>query len=165
MYCLSTNHAEEKVAADFVKTKDIDLILNIIDVHTLKRSLLMSFEIAELGKAFTIIYNQKGGRNYEKFIKKIHETLPFSHKVFDVEKILQNEHDFFAHIKESIHHSKNHENYILDHIYKEEKQDILKLKKDEESLEGGVSKYLEKHPNIPHMFFEKRRLETLKNIF
>jgi len=47
------------VAADFVKTREVDLILNVVDVHTLKRSLLMTFEIAELAKPFTIIYNQK----------------------------------------------------------------------------------------------------------
>jgi ferrous iron transport protein B len=165
VYCLSTNHAEEKVAADFVKTREIDLILNVVDVHTLKRSLLMTFEIAELAKPFTIIYNQKGGRNYDRFIKKIHETLPFSHKIFDIEKILQNENDFFAHIKDAIKHNKNHEDYILNTIYRDEKEAILNLKKDWETLEKAVETYLEKHSDIPHMFFEKRRLDTLKQIF
>lgn len=165
VYCLSTSHAEEKVAADFVKRTDLDLILNIVDVHTLKRSLLMSFEIAELGKPFTIIYNQKGGRDYTKFINRIHKTLPFSHKVFDAEKILLNEHDFFAHIKETISQAKNHEAYVLENIYQNEKPEILSFQSKGETLEQAVETYLQKHLEIPHMFFEKRRLETLKKVF
>ncbi len=165
VYCLSTSHAEEKVSADFVKERKVDLILNIIDVHTLKRSLLMTLEIAELGVPFTIIYNQKGKQNFAKFIEKIHKNLPFPHKSVNVENILRHQDDFFGYIKETIKKKQTYESYIVENIYSPEKWELEVEKKSWKTLAQAVDSYLEKHPEIPHLFFEKRRLELLKKIF
>jgi ferrous iron transport protein B len=165
VYCLSTSHAEEKVAADFVKQENVDMILNIVDVHTLKRSLLMSLEIAELWIPFMILYNQKGKQSFSKFIKKIHENLPFFHKEMNVEEVMKYQDGFYAQIKKVGEKKESYENYIINHIYKKEEIPIRNLMQTGISLAKAVDIFLEQNPDTPHMFFEKKRLELLKNIF
>lgn len=165
VYCLSTSHAEEKVAADFVKSEEIDLILQIVDVHSLKRSLLMSYEIAEIGKPFFILYNQKGKRDFKPFIDKIHKSFPFEYVQYDAEKILSYKEEFFQKLQKVIKENQRYDTYILDAIYSQEKWDILALQQQNIPLFQAVDLYLEHHKETTHMLFEKRRLDHLKQVF
>lgn len=56
-YSLAHISQDEEVSKTFINSKDIDLIINVIDATSLKRSLYLTCELMELGKPFIIALN------------------------------------------------------------------------------------------------------------
>ncbi len=57
IYGFNSNRPEEKIALEIIKKKEIDLILNIIDVTKLERNLFLTQQLLSLGKNMIVILN------------------------------------------------------------------------------------------------------------
>ncbi len=56
-YSFSTYSLEEKVAKDFLIDSEIDVIINVVDSSCLRRSLLLTLQLLELGKPVIVVLN------------------------------------------------------------------------------------------------------------
>lgn len=56
-YSVAPYSEEEKIARDYILSPQPDLIIQTVDVNTLKRNLLLTFEIASLGKKLILVFN------------------------------------------------------------------------------------------------------------
>ena len=77
-YSLTSFSLEERVARDFLITEKPDVIVNVVDASSLKRSLYFSFQVMEMGFPVVIALNMMdvAARNGTKIdIKTLQETL------------------------------------------------------------------------------------------
>ncbi len=56
-YSLCPYSEEEKVARDFLAKSSADVVLQIIDINSLERNLLLTFELLALGKKLILVFN------------------------------------------------------------------------------------------------------------
>ncbi|MFX1345599.1 MAG: ferrous iron transport protein B [Promethearchaeota archaeon] len=76
IYSLSTFTIEEIVSREFVVSKDVDLIINVIDATNLERNLFFTFQLLELKVPMIIAVNQMDllhKRNMDIDFKKLEE--------------------------------------------------------------------------------------------
>ena len=84
IYAMDTFSNEEKVSKEFLKSGDVDLILNIVDASTLNRNLYLTTQLKQFNKPIIIALNMidicenKGITiNYEKLSKLLNvEVIP-----------------------------------------------------------------------------------------
>lgn len=56
-YSLSTRSEDERVAAQALASRDVDLVLNVLDASNLERNLYLSTQLLELGKPVVFVLN------------------------------------------------------------------------------------------------------------
>ncbi len=56
-YSLSAKSEDERIAAAFLSTGDVDLILNVLDASNLERNLFLTTQLLELGKPMVFVLN------------------------------------------------------------------------------------------------------------
>ena len=56
-YSLSARSEDERVAANFLASDDVDLVLNVLDASNLERNLYLSTQLLELGKPMAFVLN------------------------------------------------------------------------------------------------------------
>ena len=56
-YSFSTYSLEERVAKTFLLDEDVDIIVNVVNASSLRRSLYLTFQLLELGKPFVLVLN------------------------------------------------------------------------------------------------------------
>jgi ferrous iron transport protein B len=56
-YSLSARSEDEKVAAQFLASPEVDLVLNVLDASNLERNLYLSTQLLELGKPVAFVLN------------------------------------------------------------------------------------------------------------
>jgi ferrous iron transport protein B len=56
-YSLSARSEDERVAANFLASPDVDLVLNVLDASNLERNLYLSTQLLELGKPVAFVLN------------------------------------------------------------------------------------------------------------
>jgi len=77
-YSFSTYSLEERVAKTFLLDEDTDVIVNIVDASSLRRSLYLTFQLLELGKPIVLVLNMMDvarRRELEIDIDKLSEML------------------------------------------------------------------------------------------
>ncbi len=135
IYSLSTYSLEEIVSREYIVSKEVDVIINVIDSTNLERNLFFTFQLLKLKVPLILAFNQMDilrKRNIELDFKKLEEifqlpTLPVVavhgvgvHKLLEeaIEMVVyrqfhyhydENEHD------EDVHHS--HDYYREKHIH------------------------------------------------
>ncbi len=97
LYSLSVLSQEEKISESFLKSKEIDIIFNIIDSTNIQRNLFLTFQLAKLKKPMIVIFNMadelkrnKGSFDIEKFSKLTGLSCVFTsaRKSVDIDNIL-----------------------------------------------------------------------------
>ena len=56
-YSLSARSEDERVAANFLASEEVDLVLNVLDASNLERNLYLSTQLLELGKPMAFVLN------------------------------------------------------------------------------------------------------------
>ena len=135
IYSLSTYSLEEIVSREYIVSKEVDVIINVIDSTNLERNLFFTFQLLKLKVPLILAFNQMDilrKRNIELDFKKLEEifqlpTLPVVavhgvgiHQLLEeaIEMVVyrqfhyhydESEHD------ENVHHSRDY--YRKDHIH------------------------------------------------
>ena len=135
IYSLSTYSLEEIVSREYIVSKEVDVIINVIDSTNLERNLFFTFQLLKLKVPLILAFNQMDilrKRNIELDFKKLEEifqlpTLPVVavhgvgvHQLLEeaIEMVVYRQ--FHYHYDESkhdenVHHSRDY--YRKDHIY------------------------------------------------
>ncbi len=77
-YSISPYSNEEKIVRDFLLEEDPDVIVQVIDVNSLERNLLLTFELLALGKKLVLAFNfnkEARAKGLKIDLKKIEEKL------------------------------------------------------------------------------------------
>ena len=128
IYAMDTYSNEEKVAKDFLKNGNVDIIINIVDASNLNRNLYLTTQLKEFNKPIVLVLNMidsaenKGIEiNYEKLSKSLDVTiLPIvASKGTGIDKLkeLLNSSDFLTHSTDNNFHFRN-EKETYEHIEK-----------------------------------------------
>lgn len=78
IYALSANSEDERVALDFLLTREADLIINIVDASNIERNLFLTTQLMELDVPMVIAANMMDiavRRGIQIYLKKITELL------------------------------------------------------------------------------------------
>ncbi|MDP4143025.1 MAG: ferrous iron transport protein B [Bacillota bacterium] len=82
IYAMDTYSNEEKVAKDFLKNGDVDVIINIVDASNLDRNLYLTTELSQFNKPIILVLNMidvakdKGmDINFDKLSEKLNATI------------------------------------------------------------------------------------------
>lgn len=82
IYAMDTYSNEEKVAKDFLKNGNVDLIINIVDASNLNRNLYLTMQLKEFNKPIVLVLNMidsakaKGIKiDYSKLSKQLGVTV------------------------------------------------------------------------------------------
>lgn len=135
IYSLSTYSLEEIVSREYIVSKEVDVIINVIDSTNLERNLFFTFQLLKLKVPLILAFNQMDilrKRNIELDFKKLEEifqlpTLPVVavhgvgvHQLLEeaIEMVVYRQ--FHYHYDESkhdenVHHSRDY--YRKDHIH------------------------------------------------
>ena len=74
-YSIDAYTSEEKISDDFISSKDIDIIVNIVDANNLSRSLFFTTQLLNLGIPVLIALNKSDQTNKTIDVKKLSELL------------------------------------------------------------------------------------------
>ncbi len=74
-YSMDTYTSDEQEAVDFIKSHDVDCIINVIDINSLERSLKLTLELMEVGIPMVVAINKIDSANSILDDEKLEELL------------------------------------------------------------------------------------------
>ncbi len=74
-YSMDTYTSDEQEAVDFIKSHDVDCIINVIDINVLERSLKFTFELKDIGIPMVAAINKIDAAKFELDNDKLEELL------------------------------------------------------------------------------------------